>query len=481
MNPTLSQQLPARKRRPVIFERFRIWHSSRTLGILLFFIAHILLAFLMMGFKDVSTVHALATLFVGLWYAGANAKPERIACIVAYITGAETLWRMTRAAVFWEYGKYALIGILLVAIVRSGRLRGPLWALFYLLLLLPSLVLPMSHVDSTEFRNQVSFNLSGPLALVVCTWFFSGLVFSQASLYRVFVALIGPTVGIAAIALFDTLSAGQIYFSNNSNFITSGGFGPNQVSSALGLGALLAFLLSLDPKATRGLKLLTYVLLFVMAIQSALTFSRGGLYAAAGAAIIAVFHLIRLPKTRLKVIGGIVVLLLVTNFVLLPQLDAFTDGALSRRFTNTKLTGRDRLIRADFKAWSDNPLFGVGPGQAKSYRQDFRSDTSAHTEFSRMLAEHGVFGLMAVLLLLIMAMQHLRSAYPGAGRAFTGAMISWSFFYMLTAAMRLAAPSFTFGLSAVRIIPDEVAESEPARQPTYEQMRARVTGGLRSS
>ncbi len=474
MNSTISHQLPDRNSRFFVFERLRAWHPSKTLGVFLFFAAHVPLALLMTKSPIVSTAHAFATLLVGLWFAGANAKPEKIACIVAYITGAETLWRMTRATIFWEFGKYALIAIILVAIVRSGRLRGPLWALFYFLLMLPSLVLPMVNVESSEFRNQVSFNLSGPLALAISAWFFSELEFSRNHIQRVFVSLIGPTIGVSAIALFDTISANAIYFTNNSNFITSGGFGPNQVSSALGLGAMLAFLLSLDTKATRGMKLMMFILLIILAIQSALTFSRGGLYAAAGASIIAVFFLIRLPQRRLKVIGGILVLLLVTNFVLLPQLDAFTDGALSRRFTNTKLTGRDKLVRADLQAWSDNPVFGVGPGQAKAFRQSFRADTSAHTEFSRMLAEHGVFGLFAILVLLAMAIQHLRRAPFGAGKAYVAAMISWSFFYMLTAAMRLAAPSFIFGLSAVNMLPEDDQESELPRHPTYDEMRNRV-------
>lgn len=479
MNPTLSRQIPAHNKRFSVLERIRAWHPSKTLGMLLFFIAHVPLALLMMKSPMVSTAHALATLLVGLWYAGANAKPEYIAGMAAYVTGAETLWRMTRATVFWEFGKYALIAIFLVAIVRSGRLRGPMWTLLYFLLLLPSLVLPMTNVDFGEFRNQVSFNLSGPLTLAISVWFFTGLEFSQAQIQRIYAALIGPTIGVATIAIFDTLSANRILFTNNSNFTTSGGFGPNQVSAALGLGALLAFLLSLDPRATRGFKLLMRVLLFILAIQSALTFSRGGLYAAGGAAIIAVFFVIRLPQTRFKIVGGIVVLMLVTNLVLIPQLDDFTNGAFTRRFTNTKLTGRDKLIRADLQAWSENPLFGVGPGQAKAYRQDFRADTSAHTEFSRLVAEHGVFGLVAMLLLLLMALQHLKRANPGPGKASTAAMISWSFFYMMTAAMRLAAPSFVFGLAAANLIAEVNPAAETPPQPTYEMMRNRVINGMR--
>ncbi len=459
MNPIFPQQLPAHGNRFFFAEILSALYRSKTLGIILFFAAHIPLGLLMTKWPIVSTFHAFTTLLVGIWFAGSSAKPEQVAGAAAYVTGAETLWRMTGAAIFWEFGKYALIIILLIAIFRSGRLKGPLWPLFYFLFMLPSIVLPMSDVGSDEFRNQVSFNLSGPLALAISVWYFSTLELTHEQIQRVFVSLIGPTTGVAAIALFDTLSASTIYFTNNSNFITSGGYGPNQVSTALGLGALMAFLLSLNPKASRGIKVVMAVMLIILTAQCALTFSRSGLYAAGGSAIIGVFYLFRLPKTKIKIISGIVILVLFATFIALPQLDSFTDGALSKRFINTKLTGRDRLIMADLQAWSDHPLFGVGPGQAKTYRQDYRANTSAHTEFSRMLAEHGSFGLAAIFLLLLMAIQYIYRPRPGSNKAITAAMISWSFFYMLTAAMRLVAPAFTFGLAAVSISTEDKKEA----------------------
>ena len=464
MNPTVQHQLSAPGKGLFLLERLRTWKLSTTPGIVLFFAAHIPLALLMMSFPAVSTAHAALTMLLGLWYGLVNTKPERVAYVVAYVIGAECLWRMTQAMIFWEFGKYALITILLAAIVKSGRLRGPVWAVFYFLLLLPSLVVPMANVSESQFLNQISFNLSGPLALAVSTWFFSGLEFTQTQMKRLFLALIGPVVGIAVITLFDTLSATTIYFTNNSNFITSGGFGPNQVSAILGLGALVAFLLIFDQRSAQGFRLVMVALFLTLGIQCALTFSRGGIYTAGGAAAVATFYLIRQPRARLKVLGGILVLVLVGNFLILPALDSFTEGALTKRFTNTKLTGRDRLIMADFQAWSENPLFGVGPGQAKSYRQSFRANTSAHTEFSRVLAEHGIFGLIATLLLIFSAAQYLIRARAGVEKAFTGAMICWSILYTLTAAMRLAAPAFTFGLAAIRIVPDPEPEPIAARE-----------------
>jgi O-antigen ligase len=152
------------------------------------------------------------------------------------------------------------------------------------------------------------------------------------------------------------------------------------------------------------------------------------------------------------------VFFLLVNFVLLPQLDEFTKGALTKRLINTKLTGRDKLALADLKAFEENPLFGVGPGQAVAYHQKFSphsSQATAHTEFSRLLAEHGVFGLLAMVLLIGIAVQNFRKAKSPQGKALVVSMVSWSFIFMTAAAMRLVAPSFCFGLTAATLSPDD--------------------------
>src|SRR5262249_53566711 len=98
--------------------------QNQATKITLFFAAHVILALLMIQINTVSTLHALATLAFGFWLAATARQPEKIVYIIAYITGAEVLWRMTQAQVFWEFGKYAVVAILLVTILRTGQFRG---------------------------------------------------------------------------------------------------------------------------------------------------------------------------------------------------------------------------------------------------------------------------------------------------------------------------------------------------------------------
>ncbi len=417
-----------------------------------FFVAHILLALPMTQVKEVATAHALLTLGLGLWWAAIGNNPQRIAYIVAYIAGAEVLWRMTQAQIFWEFGKYAVVLILLVAILRRGQFGGSGLPLLYFALLLPSTVMPMANVGTEELRANLSFNLSGPLTLMICVWYFSQIRLPAFHIRDILLALLAPIVSVGTVALLGTVTASALRFSNESNYTTSGGFGPNQVSAVLGLGVLAIFIYLLIEKRSWWVKGLLFIAMVAMAAQSALTFSRTGLYNAAISAVAAAFYLVRDGRARLKILGIIVIVFLSANYLLLPKLDEFTSGTLQARFRSTSLTGRDTIIKADLQIWADNPVFGVGPGRASELRAVSYRESAAHTEFSRLMAEHGVFGFLASLLLVSIGIRNLRRANTPQGKAITAALTCWTFGFMLVTAMRLAAPAVMLGLASITLL-----------------------------
>src|SRR4051812_7258243 len=106
-------------------------------SIAMFAVGHILLAVAMRAVPIIATFHAVVCLVAGLTIA-ARSRIHHVAYAVAYIAGAEVLWRMTRAGVFWEYGKYAVVAVLAVAMVRQRPRRNATLALAYLGLMLPS-------------------------------------------------------------------------------------------------------------------------------------------------------------------------------------------------------------------------------------------------------------------------------------------------------------------------------------------------------
>jgi hypothetical protein len=422
----------------------RSWIYNPQVAVVAFLLLHPPLALLIYRSELVAALHAFATLAVGLgWAMSGRRQFHRVAYVGAYIAGAEVLWRM-KGAVFYEFGKYATAAIFITAMLRSRRLKGPGLATLYILLLLPSVML-VNFDDFSVARKDISFYMSGHLALIASAWFFSQLKFSAEQTYRTLLAIIGPTVGLAAVTLFSTVTNPNIVFTGESNLETSGGFGPNQVSGALGFGVLMAFLYIMNGRETLKIRALMFGAMLLMAVQSALTFSRGGLYNAAGGIALASFCLIKDPRSRIKVVVFAALLLLTANYIVWPRLDAFTGGALSARFENTDTTGRGDIAILDLRAWLENPILGVGPGQ--------RQGNMAHTEFTRLLAEHGTFGALAILLLVIMMVQNVRRARTIRSRAIVASITGWSFLFMLDKAMRLVAPAFALGLTFATFLP----------------------------
>lgn len=431
------------------------------------FALHILLGPVLAISPALSAAHTIATLLVGFYQAAFSPRVEKAIYVCAYITGAEVLWRMTKTPLFWELSKYSVIAILMVMILRFGMLRASAIPMLFFGLLLPSAVIPMTNVGTADLQNQISFNLSGPLSLAICVWFFSQIRLSSVDLQRIFLALICPLLSIAAIALYGTLTAARINFNNSSNYATSGGYGPTQVSSVLGFGALLIFLWLFQSRQPQMRKyLLVGVMVFFIA-QSALTFSRGGLYAAIGSALAAAFFLVSDKRLRFRLFASVLLLGLTINFVIVPVLDEFTGGAMTKRFGNTSLTGRDSIMRGELQAFYDNPIFGVGPGEARNHRSDHRQ-AIAHTEFTRLLAEHGLFGLLAIVVLAAMSWRHFRKAQTKQEKALVVALTFWSFLFMASLAMRIVMAAFAFGLTAAVISQSEPDPDQPPALPaTY--------------
>jgi hypothetical protein len=374
---------------------------------------------------------------------------EQVMYLAAYITGADVLWRMAGADVYWEVGKYGVAASFIVAALRLPQLsRRQLLPLLFFLLLLPSVVLIDTATGFDRVREEISFNLSGPFALAVSAFFGCRITLSPAHLRHLALALAGPVVAIAMVSLLATLGMSGGDFTTESNFMAAGGFGPNQVSSILGLAALVAFLSLFDAEASGGFKALMLAVMILTMVQSALTFSRGGLYTASGAALLGSLYLLRDRRSRVRLLIVALVLGVAVNSFLWPRLDAFTQGKLSTRYDDPRPTGRDVLFREDLRLWFDHPIPGVGPGGSQASRGV--NGLAAHTEFSRLLAEHGLLGLAAMVTLVLMCRASLRRARDPASRALVVSLFAWSFLTMSHSAMRTVAPAFVFGLACAR-------------------------------
>jgi O-antigen ligase len=140
---------------------------------------------------------------------------------------------------------------------------------------------------------------------------------------------------------------------------------------------------------------------------------------------------------------------LLLALIFLPQVDSFTQGALGERYQDAELSNRDKVVEADWQLFLDNPISGIGVGLGAEERRAFVGvPTAAHTEFTRLLAEHGMLGVLALLLLAMMsAHQFLKSRRNAAMRAVVLCFTLWSLLSTTHSAMRIAAIPLIFGLA----------------------------------
>lgn len=415
-------------------------------GTLLFLLLHLPLGFAIKASPWIATAHALGTAAVGLLLVAEARAPSRVIPVMAYVVASESLWRVGRAMVFWETAKYLLALLAILSFLRfQSRSRIVKTPMIYFLLLVPSIfVMPVFD------REDVSFNLSGPFTLAVTTFFLSRIPLPPRTLRKALTALMGPILALAAVASFSTVTTPEIQF--YASKIASGGLGQNQASSLFGLGALAAFLYLNLLRRQLVLSWVFVALGIWSGGQAILTFSRGGIATALGAGAAATFFLSLDRRFRGAVVVRVVLALLVASLFVVPVLDTFTGGALTERFTSTSLTGRDKIIRADLIAFQENPVFGLGPGQSYEFHARTFRASSAHTEYSRLLAEHGSFGLLALVLLLVMSLRWVKQQPDLKAKAFSAALVTWSLLYMFHAAMRMAVVSFLFALASTYLV-----------------------------
>ena len=299
-------------------------------------------------------------------------------------------------------------------------------------------------------RQALAFNLAGPFALALAVMLFSLLKLDMPHFKSVLLAILAPTVTLGFYVLLKIRTAPTIFFGASSNFAASGDYGPNQVAIILALGTLAAIYYALLEENLFIRYLLLAVSLWLLA-QSVLTFSRSGFWTTLIALVLSSFYLLRSFRRLSAFLFSALLLAALGYYFVFPYLENFTGSALSSRFSNVNSTGRVEIMRADWLIFSEYPLLGVGPGQSYGYHASTFRAASAHTEYTRLLSEHGIFGLFALLLLLLACARRAFTPMDTVSKAFLVGILAWALLFMVTSATRQVAPSFLLGLVMARI------------------------------
>ncbi|MCC9061700.1 O-antigen ligase family protein [Flavobacterium piscisymbiosum] len=424
-------------------------------------VLHAVIALAVFAIPLLSKLYALFIPIAGFFivYRTKNANNE-VLYIAAYLVGVEVFLRMTGGNFNNEFIKVNVIFFMLLGMIYSNFSTNAFLYWFFLILLIPGILITATIFNpSIDVKKSLVFNLSGPVCLAISSiyMFKRRILFSE--LQNILVAMALPILSTTVYLFLFNPSVRDVVTGTQSNFETSGGFGPNQVSTALGLGMFVLFTqLVLFSKSKMTIVINSFLLLFIT-YRGIVTFSRGGIITAVVMIVCLLFLLYRFSNAKGKSKFVLVFILTGLMAVGVWTYSSFqTRGLIEKRYANQdargrekkdKLGGREQIMNEEVTLFLENPLLGVGAGMGKQIRKEaFGEEVASHNEITRMLSEHGLFGVFGLLILIITPFvlyinnrQHLY-------------FLSFFVFWLLTinhAAMRTAAPAFVYALSLLLV------------------------------
>ena len=444
--------------------------NSETSQYLKFVVIHLFVGLAIFLVPPISKVYAITIILVGFRYVilRKNANNEAL-YVAAYIVGAEVFLRLTQGNIFEQYAKYGVMGILIIGMFFRGFSKNAIMYWIFGLLLLPGVIYGFFTLNfETDIRKAITFNIIGPITLTVSAIYCYQRIVTFQQIKNIIDMLAYPLMATLVYMYLYTPDIKAVVTNTQSNFETSGGFGPNQVSTILGLGIFLFFIKVILNSKTIGIRNINIFFFLFITFRGIVTFSRGGVITGFVMIIIVVILLLVFTRSQGK---SKVVSLVVFGLIALSGVWAYssiqTSGLIDKRYANkdakgrvkeSKLTGREKLIESEFNMFLDNPIFGIGVGKNKEYREETTGiEAASHNEITRMLAEHGMFGLFGLIILLVTPMVLYLNNKQNIF------VFSFVVFWILTinhAAMRLAAPAFIYSLSLLKVqFVDETAVS----------------------
>lgn len=413
-----------------------------------------------------STIYSLIIVAFGMYRILSKKNSDGAAHILAaYVIGIEVLFRMNSGGFGYEYGKYAAVLFLLTGFfVERIKKKTPFIYIFFMLVLLPSIFF-VEYPTFDLTRQMVSFNLSGPIMLGISSIYFFQRKVSVVQLRKVFLSMLYPITAMTVFVYFRSGSLEDVEFTTESNFVASGGFGPNQVSTIFGLGILIIAASYLLNIRLFRLKYLNVFLMLGFLVRGLATFSRGGMLAPM-AAIIVCIVVMSLSDSRFQErIGRVVYAFLaifVVGFIGFYYVNEVSGGLLEMRFKGESMynkeksnmfSGREEIFQEDMEIFEGNYLTGVGPGMASEKRGEISGvESAAHIEYSRMLAEHGMFGVIAILIIVLFPVVIFLKLKSTDNKVILILCVVFVFVTLGHAAMRTAAPGYVYGLAFINII-----------------------------
>jgi O-antigen ligase len=433
---------------------------------ILLVVAHALIGLLIYTFPAFSKIYAILIVFVGLYFVIKNRNiNNEVLFVSAYIVGSEVFLRMTGGNILYEFSKYSIMIFMVLGMYFSGFSKNaiPFW--IYLILLMPGIIVATETLNlKSDLRNALSFNISGPACLGISAIYAYNRKIKFSQLNTILLSMGLPLIATTVYLIFYTPELKTILFSTGSNIETSGGFGPNQVATVLGLGMFVFFSRLILESKSKLIFVINLIILFNISYRGLVTFSRGGMITGLFMILILIFFLYVNTRNEGKYRLNLFLLFFVLGFAFTwIYTSNQTGGLIDKRYANqdatgrvkeSQFTGREEIWDNEIASFKDHPVFGIGVGKGLEVREQETGGLiiASHNELTRTISEHGTLGIIALMIVfttpMFLYLDNKQNIY----------IFCFLVFWILTinhAAMRIAAPAFVYSFSLLKVYMDE--------------------------
>lgn len=424
-------------------------------------ILHVLIGIIIFVFPFLAKIYGFLSLLIGLIIVVTTKNSNnQVLMVAAYIVGSEAFLRMTGGAISYEFSKYAIIIFVVLGMYFSGFSKNAIPYWIYLLLLIPGVILATETLNlTTDIRTTIAFNISGPVSLGIASIYTYQRNISMDDFNNIFLCCGLPIISTIAYLILYTPDLKEVLINTSSNFSTSGGFGPNQVATILGLGMFIFFSRFLLVSRSKLIFITNVIVFLFITYRGLITFSRGGMITGFIMIIILLSMVYLNTKKRSKIkINFLILFLSLLLISVWTFTSSSTDGLINKRYANqdvkgrdkeSQLSGREEILGQELDIFLENPFFGVGVAKSVEKRSEITGlIVLSHNEISRTLADHGFLGILALLILF------LTPIFLFLGNNQNMFVFCCITFWLLTinhAAMRIAAPAFIYSLSLLKV------------------------------
>jgi hypothetical protein len=380
--------------------------------------------------------------------------------LIVYLISFEMLGRMSKAdpIIPVELSKYFLPIVSIIGGINSVKKGNYIWLFLGAFITIGVL---FDYSGQREFFDIIN-NYFGVLAMICGLYFLSRQSLSRESVNVVLKFILLAILPSLIYCFIKTPDFEDISFTLNANFETSGGAATNQVSTVFGVGLFLCFYFWYKRIPFSGSRMTDIMIGIAFLVQGLLTFSRGGMIVAILGILI--FVLINTNSFRPRNLF-LMVLSIVAVFLVFNVIDDITDGKLLLRYQGEtegtynygvekdlkKITsGRSLIFEEDLILWLNHPIFGVGVGASRYIRGGMDGATiSSHVELSRLLAEHGIFGLIFFIYLINLGIKLWRNIKIDSWRLILFIIYLIALLTSLHSAMRTFVTPLLMALSSI--------------------------------